>query len=66
MAQKNYCDIQELQEGNIVPKNKQFTVMGMPINKNTLSDYTKTHLQQILYEDILNDPNIDQLKVLKK
>ena len=40
--------------------------MGMPINKNTLSDYTKTHLQQILYEDILNDPNIDQLKVLKK
>lgn len=38
----------------------------MPINKNTLSDFTKTELQKILYEDILNDPNIDQLKVLKK
>ena len=66
VAQKNYCDIQELQEGNIVPKDRQFTIMGMPINKSTLSDYTKQELQKILYEDILMSPEIDQLTVLKK
>lgn len=66
VAQKNYCDIQEIQEGNTIPKNKQFTIMGMPINKSTISDFTKTELQKILYEDILNDPELDQLKVLKK
>lgn len=66
VAQKNYCDIQELQEGHIVPEEERFTIMGMPIDKSTLSDFTKQELQKVLYEDILNSGEIDQLEVLKK
>ena len=66
MAQKNYCDIQELQEGNIVPEQKRFTIMGMPINKSTLNKGTRDALQKILYEDILKPDTIDQITVLKK
>lgn len=66
VAQKNYCDIQELQEGHIVPEDERFTIMGMPIDKSTLSDFTKQELQKVLYEDILNTDEIDQLEVLKK
>ena len=38
----------------------------MPIDKSTLSDFTKQELQKVLYEDILNSNEIDQLEVLKK
>ena len=66
VAQKNYCDIQELQEGNIVPEQKRFSIMGMPINKSTLNKGTRDALQKILYEDILKPDTIDQIAVLKK
>lgn len=66
VAQKNYCDIQELQEGRIVPKDRQFVVMGMPINKSTLSKSTRDGLQKILYEEIMKPGTIDQIKVLKE
>lgn len=62
-AKKNYASIQELQEGKFL--NGWLDIKGLPIAKSTLNDKTQEKLQEILYEDILNSKEIDQLKVLK-
>lgn len=65
---KNYVSLQLLQEGNIIPDNQKarLGVSGLPINKSTLPDMIKSQFQSILYEDVLNSENIDQIKILKK
>lgn len=64
-SKKNYASIQEIQEGNMVPDNAALDVKGLPMNKSTLNKETRRRLKEILYEDILNTPVIDQIKVLK-
>jgi hypothetical protein len=63
---RNYANIQKLQEGNIVPESASMAIMGMPINKSTLSDTIKSKLQKVLYEDILTADKVDQVKIMKK
>ena len=63
---RNYADAQLLQEGNIVPEGERMAIMGLPINKSTLSDDIKYELQKILYEQILSTDKIDQVKIMKK
>lgn len=63
---KNYADLQFLQEGNIVPESERMAIVGLPINKSTLSEDIKLELQKILYNDILTSDNIDQIAILKK
>ena len=41
-------------------------IMGLPINKSTLSESVKKEMQSILYEDILTADNIDQIRIIKK
>lgn len=64
---RNYADVQTLQEGNIIPDNQKarLAIMGLPVNKSTLSDDIKQRLQDILYEDVLTCDTIDQVKVIK-
>lgn len=62
---KNYASIQEIQEGNQIPPDEALDVKGLPMNKSTLNKETRRRLKEILYEDILNTPAIDQIKVLK-
>ena len=63
---KNYSSITLVQEGNIVPENARFGISGLPINKSVLSEPVKERLQKILYEDLMNTPRIDQIKILKE
>lgn len=66
MAKKNYASIMELQEGNMVPYDKQLDVKGIEIlHKSSTPLVTRKALQKILLEDILRSPVIDQLKFVK-
>lgn len=67
-SRRNYADIQNLQEGNIIPKGikSQLAIMGLPINKSVLSEDVKKKLQHILYEDVLTADKVDQVRVMKQ
>ena len=63
---RNYADIQLIQEGNIIPEGSRMAIMGLPINKSTLSESVKDRMQEILYEDVLTADKVDQIKIIKK
>lgn len=63
---RNYADLQLIQEGNIIPEGERMAIMGLPINKTTLSEDVKQKMQEILYEEILAADRIDQIRVIKK
>lgn len=66
MVKKNYASIMEVQEGNMVPQNKQLDVKGIEIlTKSSKALSTRKALQKILLDDILRAPVIDQLKFVK-
>lgn len=66
MAKKNYAAVQEVQEGNFLGEKGVLDVKGMAaIVKSSMSEFTRKELKKILYEDILMDENIDQLKIIK-
>lgn len=67
-SRRNYADVQALQEGNIIPKGikSQLAIMGLPINKSTLSEDVKKKLQRILYEDVLTADKVDQVHIMKQ
>lgn len=67
-GKKHYADIQEIQEGHMVPqtKNQAMAVMGLELKKSTLSETTREDLENILYHDVLNTKTIDQVNVISK
>ena len=68
-AKKRYASNVELQEGNIIPNsiNEKLDIKGFDaLKKSTTNETTKSRLKQIMYEDILNTPEIDQITILKK
>ena len=67
-AKKHYASNVELQEGNIIPNsiNEKLDIKGFAaLKKSTVNDATKSRLKKIIYEDILNSADIDQIKILK-
>lgn len=65
-AMKNYATLQEVQEGNLVPKDKQLDIKGIAsMAKSSMAESTKEALKKILLEDILRTPSIDQFKIVK-
>ena len=64
---KNYASKQEIQEGKRIPDgiDTALDIKGLPINKSTLNEKSRKELQRILYEDVLNTREINQLQLIK-
>lgn len=65
-GKKHYADLQEIQEGNMVPKDKQMAIMGLELMKSGLAKQTQKDLKQILHDDVLDCGKIDQIKVVQE
>jgi len=63
-VKKNYASIQELQEGTKLDNIPD--IKGLAIDKASMNAATRKALKNILYEDILNIDNIDQVNIIKK
>ena len=66
LVKKHYASHIEVQEGHVIPNNMdaKLDVKGLEIDKTTLPESTRNQLKKILYEDILNVDNVNQLKIL--
>lgn len=63
---KNYADLQLVQEGNIIPYDKQLDIKGLPIVKVGMPKSTSDSLKKILEYDILRKSFIDQVDIVRK
>lgn len=65
-VKKNYASIQEIQEGNVVPYDKQLDIKGIAsMAKSSMAESTRNALKEILLEDILRATKIDQFRIIK-
>ena len=64
-AKKNYASIQEIQEGNVIDGG-MLDIKGLALAKSGTNKRTQDRLKEIIYEDILNCTELDQVKVLKE
>ena len=66
-VKKSYATLQEIQEGNIVPEEKQLDIKGIAsMAKSSMATSTRDALKKILLEDILKTPVPDQFAIIKK
>jgi hypothetical protein len=65
-GRKNYSTIQVVQEGNLIPENKQFDIKGMPISKVGTAKATADILSDLLEFDVLRKGFVDQVDLIKK
>ena len=65
-VKKNYASLMTVQEGNLIPENKQLDVKGIEVfTKSTKTESTREALKKILVEDILKSPEINQMQIIK-
>ena len=66
-AKKSYASLMKVQEGHLIPEDKQLDVKGIAsIAKSSMSETTRNEFKKILLEDILKAPTIDQFKIVEK
>lgn len=66
-VKKAYASLMAVQEGHIIPKNEQLDIKGIAsMAKSSMSESTRSALKNILLEDILKAPTIDQFKIIEK
>jgi len=65
-GRKNYASVQVVQEGNLIPEDKQFDIKGMPIAKVGMAESTAKQLSELLEFDILRRDFVDQVELIKK
>ncbi len=65
-GKKHYASLQSVQEGNLVPYNKQVDIKGIDILlKSTSPEMTRKALTKIVEEDILRADEISQYRILQ-
>lgn len=65
-GKKHYSSLQTVQEGNLIPEEKQLDIKGIDIlYKSSTALSTRKALQKILLEDIMKADKIDQLRIIK-
>lgn len=66
-VKKHYATIQEIQEGNYVPREKQLDIKGIDaLRKSTTAKATQDQMKIILEQDILLSQDLNQLKIIKQ
>lgn len=65
-ASKNYATYQERQEECIIGRQSALDVKGLMITKAGVADRTKDQVKSILFNDVLDPDNIDQVEIIKK
>ena len=50
----------------MVPKEEGLDLKGLAIDKSSMNAKTRKQLKQVLFEEILDKENIDQMEVIKK
>lgn len=67
MVKKNYAAVQEIQEGKYLGEGGVMDIKGIQsMAKSSIAERTRKEQKKILYEEILNNENINQLQVIKR
>ena len=65
-GKKNYATLQLLQEGRIIPDDKQIDIKGLPLMKVGMPKSTSEQLQNLLEFDVLRKSFVDQVDLIRK
>lgn len=64
-VKKNYIGIQTIQEGKMIPEDKQLAITGRALGSAGLNEYVSTELLRIINDDVLKSADYNPLTVFK-
>lgn len=64
-VKKNYIGIQKLDEGKVVPEEKQLAITGRSLGSSGLNEYVSESINNIIENNVLRTDNYDPLIVLR-
>lgn len=64
-VKKNYIGIQTIQEGKMIPEDKQLAITGRALGSAGLNEYVSSELLRIINDDVLKSENYNPLTVFK-
>lgn len=64
-VKKNYIGIQTIQEGKMIPEDKQLAITGRALGSAGLNEYVSSELLRIINTDVLKSSDYNPLEVFK-
>lgn len=65
-VKKNYIGIQTIQEGKMIPENKQLAITGRALGSAQLNEYVSSEILRIINDDVLKCKEYNPLTVYKE
>lgn len=65
-VKKNYIGIQTIQEGKMIPENKQLAITGRALGSAGLNEYVSSEILRIINDDVLKSKDYNPLVVYKE